>query len=91
MCPAASHNIGHSAVSTGEVASSGVRRQRADADGADLGRDALQLGNAADVDERRRSGQPELEQRDQAVAAGQELRARVRCMSASASRTAPAR
>ena len=40
--------------------------------------DAAQLRNAADVDDGRRRGEPQLQQRNQAVAAGEELRARMR-------------
>jgi hypothetical protein len=50
-----------------------VGRQRTDAHRAVLDRDALQFRDAADVDERRRRRQPELQERNQAVAAGQEL------------------
>ena len=56
----------------------GVRRERADADPIALSRDAAQLGDPADVDDGRRRRQPQLQQRQQAVAAGQELRAGVR-------------
>ena len=36
--------------------------------------DAVEAGDVAEVDEQARLGQPELDQREQAVAAGQELR-----------------
>ena len=51
----------------------GVRRQRADPHRAVSDRNALELGDPADVDERRRRRQPQLQQRDEAVPAGQEL------------------
>ena len=35
--------------------------------------DAVEAGDVAEVDEERRLGEPELDQRDEAVAAGQEL------------------
>jgi hypothetical protein len=54
-----------------------VRRQRADPDRVAAARDAAQLRNAADVDNRRRSREAQLHERNQAVAAGQELGARV--------------
>ena len=41
-------------------------------------RDAAQLRNPTDVDDGRRRGQPELQERHQAVAAGQQLRAGMR-------------
>jgi hypothetical protein len=50
-----------------------VRRERANADAAAALADAAELSEPADVDKRRRRGQSQLEQRDQAVAAGQQL------------------
>ncbi len=49
--------------------------ERADPDLVARLRHALELGDAADVDDHRRGGQAELQQRNQRVAAGQELRA----------------
>ena len=53
-----------------------VRGERADANDVALARDPAQLGNAADVDDGGRRRQPQLQQRDQTVAAGEQLRAR---------------
>ena len=53
----------------------GVRRERADAHEPALHRDPLELGDAADVDDGRWRRQPELEQWDEAMTSGQQLRA----------------
>jgi len=52
----------------------GVRRRRADHQLVTIDPDAGQVGQPADVDEHRGSGQPQLHHRQQRVAAGQQLR-----------------
>ena len=54
-----------------------VRRQRPDANVSALDADASQPGNSSDVHHPRRSRQPQFHQRDQAVAAGDDLGVRV--------------
>ena len=51
----------------------GVGRQGADRDAPSSAVAALELGEPADVDERRVDGQAELQERQQALAAGQDL------------------
>ena len=51
----------------------GVPRQRADPDRAVLDPDVRQLGEPVDVDQVRRGGQPHVEHRQQALAAGEHL------------------
>ena len=51
-----------------------VARQRADAHRPVGDRDALQLGEAADVDEELRREKPQVQRRDEALPAGQDLR-----------------
>ncbi len=55
----------------------GVRHQRTNTYDAILDDDVLQLGNAADINQRRRRSQPEFQQRDQAMSACQNLGARM--------------
>ena len=68
-----------------------MHRRGADLDLAVLLADAGQLRNARDVDERRRLAEPQLHQRHQAVAAGEQLAAAVRCSFSIASSTDVAR
>ena len=56
----------------------GMRRERADADRIPLPRDAAQFRDPSDIDERGRRRQAQLQQRHEAVAAGEELRAGMR-------------
>ena len=50
-----------------------VGGHRADHDGVAVVADAAQLGDPADVDDRRRVGQPQPQHRDQRLAAGEDL------------------
>ena len=47
--------------------------ERTDSDRAVLDRHSFQFGDAADINQRRRRRQTQLQERDQAVSAGQEL------------------
>src|SRR5581483_3474222 len=51
----------------------GVPRQRSDRDGVSLVPDVAEVVEAADVDEQRRPREPHAQERDQRVAAGEEL------------------
>ena len=75
---AASASAGRRSPYVGRCGQFRVRRERADSQRSVADGDAPQLRDAADVDDRGRHGEPELQQRNQAVTAGEQLRARIR-------------